>query len=54
MIGEDRPTCDEPVISVSPMRVYRRGESAFRIGRLVAVLILTIIVVLKLVKLNYP
>lgn len=51
--AEDRPT-DEPLIFVTPLGKDRRGDRAFRIGRLVAALILTVIVILKLVKLNYP
>jgi hypothetical protein len=50
----DRPIGDDPVNFATPLRKYRREDWAFRIGRLVAVLILTIIVALTLVKLNYP
>jgi len=54
MRNENRSTSNEPVISMPPLRLDRRRDRAFTLGRLMAVLILTIIVILKLLKLYYP
>jgi hypothetical protein len=54
MSVEDRPISGDPVVGVTPLAKYRKGDRAFRLGRLLTILILAIIVSLTLVKLNYP